>query len=165
MGRVVAQWLRSVSWNHSALSAESEKSEKMKLITLVLCVSFAIPAFARKHGKMRSYPHGGGKTHYTNNHGGGGGNCFSHVSGNLPPARGTYNNLDPRQLTPGTVLHLKNYNWNGSYSPIGQHWVRVESVDGNGNVTISQTNFNGNAGVSYQTLPASSFRGTVTIHQ
>jgi hypothetical protein len=91
--------------------------------------------------------------------------CWDYVmkTGGIGQAVGTYRRLDSSMLSPGTVLHMKGFSWNGSSG--SNHWARVESVDGAGNVTISHSNLNGYRGKIVETRPASGFSGTVTIHK
>lgn len=98
-----------------------------------------------------------GRTHA----GGSYSDCYDYVRRTGGIGRAIGNSL--HLCRPGDVLHMQGFNWGGTHG--SNHWARVESVDGNGNITISHSNMNGYRGKVVETHPAGSFRGSVTVHR
>ncbi len=147
----------------------------MKLIVGVLIFFILIesaqagPFFFRRSGGNRTYSQGhysqgqsqygssSGRTHA----GGSYSDCYDYVRRTGGVGKAVSNSI--QSARPGDVLHMQGFNWGGTHG--SNHWARVESVDGNGNVTISHSNMNGYHGKVVETHPASSFRGSVTVHR
>lgn len=83
----------------------------------------------------------------------------------LGPVVGTGDSLENLKLLPGNALHIRNHNWNGRYSPQGQNWVVIETVHGNGQITVLELHSNGSNRVIRKTLTLSEFSGSAIQYQ
>lgn len=70
------------------------------------------------------------------------------------------------QLKAGQVLNLKNFKYSDSFRYYfgSTHWVRVESVNTDGTITISASNLNGFKGRVDHKLDPRTFSGTAVVY-
>lgn len=132
----------------------------MKTLFLIL----AVLAVSKTAEAGRFFRRANSQTYYSPSRSSGGGysDCYDYVrrTGRIGASIGTFAVLPILRV--GDVLHMSGFNWSGVHG--SNHWARVDAVNG-GTITISHSNFGGNHGRVVHSLPASSFRGSVTVHR